>query len=204
MAFAFIALLLSAAWGGERRRAVGVFCLVALGATAILLVSTQGGALTLAGSAPGARAGAFPVAGGAWSFSADGFSVYFKLLFLAAAALTIAMSLRYLDYERSQAGEYYALVLLSVVGMMFMASGTDFTVLYIGLELMALSIYVLVGFIKHNRKSNEAALKYFLLGAFSSSIFLYGISLIYGATGSTNLALIRTAIAHGVEHPKLL
>ena len=134
----------------------------------------------------------------------DSLAHYFKLLFLCMGALTIAMSMRYLDYEKSQAGEYYALILFSVVGMMFMASGTDFTVLYIGLELMALSIYVLVGFIKHNRKSNEAALKYFLLGAFSSAILLYGVSLIYGTTGTTNLLVLRERLAAGVEHEKLL
>src|SRR5439155_20912570 len=88
--------------------------------------------------------------------------------------------------------------------MMFMASGTDLMVLYIGLELMALSIYVLVGFIKHNRKSNEAALKYFLLGAFSSAIFLYGTSLIYGMTGSTNRMVSRERIGAGVDLEGLL
>src|SRR5262249_51618712 len=153
----------------------------------------------------GAVAGTgFPGIGGATTFAADGFAFYFKLVVLLSALLSIAMSIRYLDYERIQAGEYYALILLAVVGMMFMASGTDFTVLYIGLELMALAIYVLVGFIKHNRKSNEAALKYFLLGAFSSGIFLYGVSLIYGTTGSTNLAVINQRIMAGVDSPRLL
>src|SRR6202035_1875981 len=87
-------------------------------------------------------------------------------------------------------GEYYALLLLSVVGMMCMAAGIDIVLIFIGLELMALSTYVLVGFLRRNRRSNEAALKYMLLGAFSSGIFAYGLSLFYGLTGSTNLQVI--------------
>jgi len=197
----FMLLLLSAAWPVERRRTIGWIALAGCLVAAALLVAMQGG--TALGNG-GSRPGGFLVEAGAPSLLADGFSFYFKLLFLAAGALTIAMSLRFLDYERSQAGEYYALILLSIVGMMFMASGTDFVVLYIALELMALSVYVLVGFIRHNRKSNEAAIKYFLLGAFSSGIFLYGVSLIYGTTGSTNLFVIRDAIARGIEQERLL
>ncbi len=201
--FSFVLLLLSSIWPEDRRRVVGWLSIAGVVVTAVLLVATQGGVAL--SPAPGAdRPGAFPIQGGAPSFLADGFSFYFKLIFLFAAALTIAMSLRFLDYERSQAGEYYALILLAVAGMMFMASGTDFMVLYIGLELMALSVYVLVGFIRHNRKSNEAALKYFLLGAFSSGIFLYGVSLIYGTTGSTNLLVIHSRIAQGVGSERLL
>ena len=205
--FAFVVLLLSAAWPVQRRRAIGWISIVALAATAVLLIATQGASLhTAAGAAASGAAapGAFAIQGGSASFVADGFSVYFKLIFLAAGILTIGMSLRYLDLERIQAGEYYSLILLAIVGMMFMASGTDLMVLYIGLELMALSIYVLVGFIKHNRKSNEAALKYFLLGAFSSAIFLYGVSLMYGVTGTTNLEVLRQKLAGGLELERLL
>ena len=79
-------------------------------------------------------------------------------------------------------------MLFSVVGMMCMASGFDIVLIFIGLELMAISTYVLVGFLRRDRRSNEAALKYLLLGAFSSGIFAYGLSLLYGLTGSTNLA----------------
>src|SRR6202011_4867945 len=78
-------------------------------------------------------------------------------------------------------------LLLSVVGMMCMAAGIDVVLIFIGLELMAISTYVLVGFLRRDRRSNEAALKYLLLGAFSSGIFAYGLSLLYGLTGSTNL-----------------
>src|ERR1700690_719068 len=121
------------------------------------------------------------------SLLVDRFAMYFWYLFLTSAAVTILISVRYLDLEDEQHGEYYALILLSVVGMMCMAAGIDIVLLFIGLELMAISIYVLVGFLRRDRRSNEAALKYLLLGAFSSGIFAYGLSLIYGLTGSTKL-----------------
>ena len=123
-------------------------------------------------------------------FILDAFSVFFKMIFLIAAILTILISDRYLELERAQAGEYYALILFAVVGMMFMASAGDFITIFVSLETMALSFYVLVGFLKANRKSNEAALKYFLLGSFSTGIFLYGVSLVYATTATTNLGLI--------------
>jgi NADH-quinone oxidoreductase subunit N len=125
----------------------------------------------------------------------DGFAVVFKLIFLLAAALTVAVSLRYLDVEGEQRGEYYALVLFATVGMMFLASGYDLIVLYISLELMALTFYVLVGYAKRERRSNEAGMKYFLLGAFSSGILLYGMSLLFGVAGSTRLDEIAPAVA---------
>ena len=117
----------------------------------------------------------------------DRFAIYFFYLFLAATAIAILMSVRYLETENENHGEYYALMLLSVAGMMCMASGFDIVLIFIGLELMAISTYVLVGFLRRDRRSNEAALKYLLLGAFSSGIFAYGLSLLYGLTGSTNL-----------------
>ena len=117
----------------------------------------------------------------------DRFAIYFFYLFLAATAVAILMSSRYMEIEHENHGEYYALMLLSVAGMMCMAAGFDIVLIFIGLELMAISTYVLVGFLRRDRRSNEAALKYLLLGAFSSGIFAYGLSLIYGLTGSTNL-----------------
>src|SRR5687767_11224194 len=120
----------------------------------------------------------------------DGFALVFKMIFLLAAALTIAVSLRYLDVEGEQRGEYYALTLFATVGMMFLACGYDLISLYISLELMALTFYVLVAFTKREKRSNEAAMKYFLLGAFSSGVLLYGMSLLFGIAGSTNLGEI--------------
>ena len=124
----------------------------------------------------------------------DGFAILFKLIFLLAAALSIAISTKFLDIEGEQHGEYYALVLFATVGMMFLACGYDLISLFISLELMALTFYVLVAFTKRQKRSNEAAMKYFLLGAFSSGILLYGMSLLYGVAGSTNLGKISTAV----------
>jgi NADH-quinone oxidoreductase subunit N len=126
------------------------------------------------------------------------FSLYFFYLFLAGTAVAILMSIRYLEIERENHGEYYALLLFSVVGMMCMAAGYDIVLIFIGLELMAISTYVLVGFLRRDKRSNEAALKYMLLGAFSSGIFAYGLSLFYGITGSTNLEVIQRQLAQRI------
>ena len=129
------------------------------------------------------------------SLLVDRFAIYFWYLFLAGAAIAILMSVHYLELEDEHHGEYYSLLLLSVVGMMCMAAGYDIVLLFIGLELMAISTYVLVGFLRRDRRSNEAALKYLLLGAFSSGIFAYGLSLFYGISGSTNLAVIARKVS---------
>ena len=124
----------------------------------------------------------------------DGFALLFKAIFLISAGLTIGISTRYLDIEGEQHGEYYALVLFATVGMMFIACGYDLISLYISLELMALTFYVLVAFTKREKRSNEAAMKYFLLGAFSSGVLLYGMSLLYGVAGSTNIGTIGSTL----------
>ena len=125
----------------------------------------------------------------------DHFALYFWYLFLAGAGISILMSIHYMDVEREHHGEFYALILFSVVGMMCMAAGLDIVLIFIGLELMAISTYVLVGFLRRDRRSNEASLKYLLLGAFSSGIFAYGLSLLYGLTGTTNILVIRQRLA---------
>ena len=129
------------------------------------------------------------------SMVVDHFAIYFWYLFLAAAAVSILISVRYLEIEKEHHGEFYALILFAVIGMMVMASGFDVVLIFIGLELMAISTYVLVGFLRSDRRSNEAALKYLLLGAFSSGIFAYGLSLFYGLTGSTNLSVIEQRLS---------
>src|SRR5215467_9606516 len=125
----------------------------------------------------------------------DRFANFFKLIFLMAAALSIALSLKYLDIERENHGEYYALILFATMGMMFMAGSVDLVTLYISLETMAIATYILVGFLRSNQRSNEASLKYFLLGAFSSGILLYGMSLLYGIAGSTRFIDIAEALS---------
>jgi len=124
------------------------------------------------------------------SFTLDTFAIYLKFLIVIATSLVVLISAKYLEIEGAHYGEYYALLLFSAVGMMFLASGTDLIVLFVALEVMALCEYVLTGFLRGSRRSNEAAVKFFLLGAFSSGLLLFGMSLLYGIGGSTNLALI--------------
>src|SRR5450755_3927267 len=130
----------------------------------------------------------------------DRFAIYFFYLFLVGAAIAILMSIHYLEVERENHGEFYALILFSVVGVLLIDAGFDIVLLFIGFELMAISTYVLVGFLRRDRRSNEAALKYLLLGAFSSGIFAYGLSLFYGISGSTNLANIQRAVSAQSPH----
>ena len=134
----------------------------------------------------------FKIMGAQGSFFAgtvllDPFSTFFKFVFYIACALGILLSINYLKIENIHRGEYYALMLFATSGMMLMASAGDLITVYLGLELMALSIYVLAGFMRRDNRSNEAAIKYLLLGAFSSGIMLYGMSLLYGLSGTTNL-----------------
>src|SRR6267154_596729 len=135
----------------------------------------------------------------------DPFFLFFAVLFLAATALVILLSVKYLEIEREQEGEYYALLLFACIGMMFMPSGIDLIVMFLGLETMALSFYFLTGFLRREKRSNEASLKYVLLGAFSSGILAYGFSLIYGLSGTTNIRNIsavfdpRFGLARAIE-----
>jgi NADH-quinone oxidoreductase subunit N len=162
--------------------------LAVLGATALALVPVAGANVQVARGL----------------IAVDTFALFFKVLFLIAAALTVLMSVRYLEVEGTRAGEYYFLVLCATLGMMFMAGGTDLITLFIGLETMAISFYILTGFLKPSRRSNEAAVKYFLLGAFSLGILLYGMSLIYGLSGTTNLRTIATGLAGQESDPRLI
>lgn len=134
----------------------------------------------------------------------DQFALFFKIVFLVAAVLTVLMSDRYLRVEGASPGEYYFLILCSTLGMMIMAGGIDLITAFIGLETMAVSFYVLAGFIKPNQRSNEAAVKYFLLGAFSLGILLYGMSLLYGLSGTTNLRVMATMFTGQQEDPLLV
>lgn len=124
----------------------------------------------------------------------DNFATFFKMIFLLAAGLTVLISDQYMEREGCNHGELYPLILFTVVGMMLMASGTDLMTIFLGLEVMSVSLYVLAGFNRNNKKSNEAGLKYFLLGAFSTGFLLYGMALIYGATGTTRVYKIATIV----------
>jgi NADH-quinone oxidoreductase subunit N len=133
----------------------------------------------------------------------DAFAFFFKVVFLLAALMTVLMSARYLEIEGASPGEYYFLILCATLGMMIMAGGIDLITSFIGLETMAVSFYILAGFIKPNQRSNEAAVKYFLLGAFSLGILLYGMSIMYGLSGSTSMRAMAAVFA-GQERNQLL
>ncbi|HEY3154417.1 MAG TPA: NADH-quinone oxidoreductase subunit N [Candidatus Binatia bacterium] len=125
----------------------------------------------------------------------DNFAHYFALIFMLAAGLTILSSIDYVRQAGIHEGEFYALVLFATVGMMLMAAANDLMVFFLGLETMSVAVYVLTGMWRTNSRSSEAAMKYFLMGAFATGFLLYGIALIYGATGSTNLELISDYLA---------
>ncbi|WP_455245844.1 NADH-quinone oxidoreductase subunit N [Petrachloros mirabilis] len=135
----------------------------------------------------------------------DGYARFWKLLLYGVTGLTILMSLPYLKAERLQLGEYYGFILLALSGMLVMVSGADLLTIYLGTELMSLSLYVMAGLKRSSPRSLEASAKYFVLGAFSSGLLLYGISLLYGLAGSTKLASLSAAIGtRGFEDPLLL
>jgi NADH-quinone oxidoreductase subunit N len=125
----------------------------------------------------------------------DGFGIFFNWIFLVAALIVAFVSYKYLEIAGEHHGEYYGLILFAQAGMYFLATGTDLVTLFIGLELMALCFYIMVGFLRADKRSNEAAMKYLLLGAFSTGFLAYGFSLMYGMAGSTKLADIQAAIS---------
>src|SRR5437588_1167646 len=118
----------------------------------------------------------------------DGFSVFVHVVVEAVAFLVIIGSADYLDREKIQHGEYYALVLFATVGMCVMAGAAELMTAFVGLETSSISTYILAGYRRDVPRSNESAMKYFLLGSFATAFFLYGIALLYGATGTTQLA----------------
>jgi NADH-quinone oxidoreductase subunit N len=140
------------------------------------------------------------------TIAADGFAQFFNVLFAANLALVALLSARHLHAEHVPPAEYYALLLLASTGMMLAASAADLLILYLGLELMTLCSYILVGITRDRQASNEAAIKYFLLGSFASALLLYGIGLVYGVTGATDFATVASAVSERSlrEHPLLL
>jgi NADH-quinone oxidoreductase subunit N len=120
----------------------------------------------------------------------DGFSVFFHVLIIAISAIVILSSYEYMAVQRIRAGEYYALILFGVVGMTLMSSAIELVLIFIALEISSIASYVLTGFRRREASSAESSLKYFLLGSFATAFFLYGVALIFGATGSTNIDII--------------
>src|SRR5918998_5616877 len=148
----------------------------------------------------------------------DRMRLSFTLVFVVVSALTVLLSMIWVEWERLPAGEFHTLLLFATVGMMLMASGGDLVVIFLGLELLSIATYVMAGFRKTDLRSNESSVKYFILGSFSSAFLLYGIALVYGATarlstpdplgphiaGTTNIAQIAARIDEGLMYPPLL
>ena len=136
-------------------------------------------------------------------FRIDGYSLFFNIIFLVSTILVALISLSYLGRDDRKQGPYYILILLATLGMMLMAAGNELIIVFLGLELMSLSLYVLAGYFRDNPASSEAGMKYLLLGAFASAFFLYGIALIYGATGTTSIPEIADYLTAESKSPLL-
>ena len=185
---ALLVLIADVALPKSQRAALAWVTLLALGATAVSLLPFTSTRVDVAHGL----------------MAVDQFALFFKVVFLFAAAITVLMSIRYLAVEGASPGEYYFLILCATLGMFVMAGGIDLITIFIGLETMAVSFYILAGFIKPNQRSNEAAVKYFLLGAFSLGILLYGMSLMYGLSGTTNLRTMATVFTGQERDPRLV
>jgi NADH-quinone oxidoreductase subunit N len=135
---------------------------------------------------------------------ADNYTAFFYVVILLAAGVIVLMSLDYVAEEGLPGAEYYGLVLFATAGMMLMAAAGDLIIVFLGLETMSISVYILAGLARTDVRSNEASMKYFLLGAFSTGFLLYGIALIYGATGTIRLDALSSMIAAGNPGPMLL
>jgi len=132
----------------------------------------------------------------------DSYAVFWKMLLYLVSGLTILLSMGYLKEEKIQLAEYYAFVLLALTGMMVMVSGADLLTIYLGIELMSITLYIMAGFKRFEARSIESSAKYFVLGAFSSGILLYGISIVFGVTGSTRLVEIAAVVnGRGIDDP---
>jgi NADH-quinone oxidoreductase subunit N len=134
----------------------------------------------------------------------DGYASFLMLLFLGSGLAGIALSYDYLKQKGIERGEYYSLLLFSIAGMLLMAQAADLIVVFLALELLSIPLYILAGFARSQAASEEAALKYFLLGAFSGGFVVYGVALVFGATGSTALAQVVAAVAGGTANLGLL
>src|SRR5271163_2545345 len=148
-------------------------------------------------AALGAALGGYSHLGPAFSgmLMIDGFATFFRVLVICIGILTVLSSFQYLQRENAAAGDYHALILFSITGQCVMAGANELIMIFIGLEISSIATYVLAGYLRDDKRNNEAALKYFLLGSFATAFLLYGIAWIYGATGSTNLTQINHVLA---------
>ena len=179
MTVAGVLIMLLEGWLGEnKKRNLSVQTFVAFAAALVSAVAANGN--------PGL------------SFSnmliVDGFATFFRVLVIAVGILSLFSATQYLKREHAESSEYYALLLFSVTGQCIMATANELIMIFIGLEISSIATYVLAGYLRDDKRNNEAALKYFLLGSFATAFLLYGIAWIYGTTGSTNLSTIRIAL----------
>ena len=181
--FGIVVMLVDSLWTGSSSRKV-------LGGVALL--GAGAGVLATVGQAyqdPGY---------GFWNMvHVDSFSVFFHFVVTAVTLIIILTSYEYLEFQQIRAGEYYALVLFGAVGMCLMSSAVELVLIFIGLEISSISTYILAGFRRRSAISAESSLKYFLLGSFATAFFLYGVALMFGATGSTSIAIIGDRLSSG-------
>jgi NADH-quinone oxidoreductase subunit N len=174
-------MLLEVLMGRRSRNALGYFALFSLFAAAagsIFALDTGGAAF-----------------GGLLII--DGYATFFRVLCIGVGVLAILQSFQYLQREKANSGEYYALILFSIVGQSVMASANELIMVFIGLEISSIATYILADFLRDDRRNNESSIKYFLLGSFATAFLLYGIAWIYGATGTTSLPAIQAALESG-------
>ncbi len=187
-----IAVMLYDCFAPKQRNVTGAVALVGLAASAVALGWIWSGTARVPAST--------------WNgmISTDNLRLSFSLVFLIVSALTILISTIWVEREDVPVGEYHALLLFATFGMMFMAAGNDMVIIFLGLETLSIATYVMAGLRKTDLKSNEAAVKYFILGSLASAFLLYGMALTYGATGSTNITEIGLRVANANFPPLLL
>lgn len=188
--FGILTMLADPFLGRGRQRLLGWFS----------FAGTIAGLAAVGFLSPGASVGATAYSG---LIRVDHFSVFVHLIVIVAAGLVILGSMQYLDDEGIQRGEYYALVLFAAAGMGILAGANELVTAFVGLEMSSISSYILAGFRRRAVKSNEASLKYFILGSFATAFFLYGIAMVYGATGTTRIDTIQSALAQMPSLPAL-
>jgi NADH-quinone oxidoreductase subunit N len=201
VAVAGVLVMLYDSFVPKQRFVTGAISIVGLVIAAIVLYN-----IGWNGSIPEALQSILPVPASTWNgmIATDNLRLSFSFVALFVSALTILISSVWTDRETIPVGEYHALLLFATVGMMFMASGNDLVIIFLGLETLSIATYVMAGLRKSDLKSNESAMKYFILGSFASAFLLYGMALIYGATGSTNITEIAVKVANPNFPPLLL
>jgi NADH-quinone oxidoreductase subunit N len=182
VAFTGVIVMLYDSFAPRERHVTTIFSLLGLLASALVLISMWTGTPQVS-----------------WNgmITNDNLRMSFSIVALLTTAVTILISSVWVENENIPEGEYHALLLFATFGMMFMASGSDLVIMFLGLETLSIATYVMAGLRKSDLKSNESAMKYFILGSFASAFLLYGMALIYGATGSTNI----TGIAEKIANP---